>query len=154
MLALGFLLAACGGSGGMTKAEYVKKANGICRDAAEEVAALRMPGRADVAGMPKAAAEVVAVQRKAVDRLHAIRRPKPDRVEIAKWIALVDQTIDQADLSARSQRDGDFQRAIAANVNGAALDHRADQLARAYGLRMCVQAATAPATRPSTKAGA
>ncbi len=147
--AAGMLLVACGGGGGMSKADYVKQANAVCRDAAKQVAALRIPARADIASMPKAAANVVAVQRKAVDRLRAIRPPKHDRAEIAEWIALVDQTIDQADVSARAQKDDDITRAITANANGTALDRRADQLARGYGLRMCVQAATPP-PKPST----
>jgi hypothetical protein len=145
---------ACSGGGGVTKAEYVKSANAVCREAAKQVAALRIPGRADVAGMPKAAASVVVVQRKALDRLRAIKPPKGDRAEIARWIALVDQTIGQADLSARAQKDGDIPRATTANANGAALDRRADEIARGYGLRMCVQAASPPATPPSTRAGA
>lgn len=143
-------LVACGGGGGMTKAGYVKQANAICRDAAKQVAALRIPGRVDITDMPKAAANVVAVQRKAVDRLRAIKAPKPDRAELVRWIALVDQTIDQADVSAEAQKDGDIPRAITANANGAALDRRADEIARGYGLRMCVQAATAPATPTTT----
>ena len=144
------VLAACGGGGGMTKADYVQQANAVCRDAAKQVAALRIPGRADIEAMPKAAANVVAVQRKAVDRLRAIKAPKPDRAEIAKWIALVDQTIDQADVSAKAQKDDDIPRAITANTNGTALDLRADEIARRYGLRMCVEAATAPANPTTT----
>ncbi len=151
--AVALLVVACSG-GGMTKADYVKQANAVCHDAAKQVAALRIPGRADVASMPKAAASVVAVQRKALGRLRAIKPPKQDRAEITRWIALVDQTIDQADLSARAQKDGDIGRAITANTNGTALDHRADDIARKYGLRMCVQAASPPATPPSTKGGA
>ncbi len=142
------LVAACGAGGGASKADYVKQANAVCRDAAKQVAALRIPGRADVTAMPKAAAEVVAVQRRALDRLRAIKPPKADRARIAKWVALVDQTIDQADLSAAAQKHGDIQRAITANANGSALDRRADEIARGYGLRMCVQAASPPP--PST----
>jgi hypothetical protein len=149
-VAAGLLLAACGGGGGLSKAEYVAKANAICREAARRVTALDAPGQADVTQLPKVAGEVVAVQRKALDRLKAIKAPKEDRTRIAKWIALVDQTIDQAEVSARSQRAGDITRAIAANLNGAALDKRADQLARAYGLRGCVRAATPPTTAGST----
>jgi len=67
--------------GGTSKADYVKQANAVCRDAAKQVAALRIPARADIASMPKAAANVVAVQRKAVDRLRAIKPPKQDRAE-------------------------------------------------------------------------
>jgi hypothetical protein len=56
----------------------------------------------------------------------------------------VDQTIDQAEMSAKSQQDGDIPRAVTANVNGAALDARADQIARSFGLKTCVQAAAPP----------
>jgi len=139
-------LAACGGSSGPTKADYVRKANSVCRDAAKQVAALEVPGSDDVGDMPKSAAEVVAVQRAALERIRDLKAPKQDRTEIAKWIALVDQTIDQAEVSARSQKDGDITRAVTANVNGAALDRRADEIARSYGLRTCVQAASAPTT--------
>lgn len=140
------LLAACGGGGGMTKADYVKRANATCADAAKQLAALHLPEADDVTSMPKAAASIVALERKALDRLRSIHPPRADRAEIAKWIALVDQTIDQAETSAASQRDGDIQRAVTANVNGAALDRRADQLARAYGLKRCVHAAVPPAS--------
>jgi hypothetical protein len=128
----------------MTKAAYVKQANLVCHDAATSVAALKLPDTGDVSTVPKAAKEIVAVQRKALEQLKAIRPPKEERPEITKWIALVDQTIDQAEMSARAQQDGDIQRAITANVNGAALDARADQLAKAFGLKTCVQAAAPP----------
>lgn len=106
--------------------------------------------------MPATAANVVAVQRKALARLRALQPPKRDRSQITEWIALVDQTIDQADVSAEAQRNGDIARALTANINGAALDRRADELARNYGLDTCVQATTAPptSTTTTTKAGA
>jgi hypothetical protein len=134
----------------------VRKANAVCRDGAAKISLLRIPGRADVASMPETAADVVAVQRKALERLRALQPPKKDRSEIVKWIALVDQTIDQAEVSAKSQRHGDIPRALTANVNGAALDRRADDVARSYGLVTCVQATTAPptSTTTTTKAGA
>lgn len=149
--ALLVLLAACGGSSGLSKADYVRQANAVCRDGAKQIAALQIPDPDDVAGLPTAAARVVAVQRRTLDQLRAIHPPKGDKAEIAKWIALVDQTVDQAEVSASSQRDGDLKRAATANVNGAALDVRADELARGYGSRMCVQAATAPTTTTTTK---
>jgi hypothetical protein len=151
-VAAGLLLAACGGGGGLSKADYVVRANAICREAAKQITALDAPGQTNVAQLPRVAVEVVAVQRKALDRLKAIKAPKEDRSQIAKWIALVDQTIDQAEASAESQRSGDITRAMAANVNGAALDKRADQLARAYGLRRCVRAATPPSSTTTTTA--
>jgi hypothetical protein len=148
-VAAGLLLGAGGGGGGLSKADYVEQANAVCRQAAKKVAALDAAA-SDVEDLPKVAGEVVAVQRTALDRLKAIKAPKEDRSEIAKWIALVDQTIDQAEVSARSQRSGDITRAIAANTNGAALDRRADQLARSYGLTRCVRAATPPTSTTTT----
>jgi hypothetical protein len=128
----------------MTKADYVKQANRVCRDAATAVAALKLPDTSDVTTIPKSAKEIVAVQRKALEKLQAIKPRKEDRQQITKWIALIDQTIDQAEVSAESQQTGDIQRAITANVNGAALDERADEIAKAFGLKTCVQAAAAP----------
>jgi hypothetical protein len=150
IVALLVVLAACNGGEGTTRAEYLERANRVCRNGAKQIAALRIPGRADVESMPQAAAQVVAVQRQALARLRAIRPPKEDRNEVARWIALVDQTIDQAEVSAQSQRDGDIARALTANVNGAALDQRADELAEAFGLDSCTQAATPPPEPAST----
>lgn len=140
------LIAACGGGGETTKAAYVQEANAICGDTARKLAAVEVPADDDVAGIPAAAAAVVAVQRQALEQLREIEAPKDDTIQIAKWIALVDQTIDQAEVSAESQRDGDITRAVVANVNGAALDERADEIARKYGLRRCVAAAEPPTT--------
>ena len=154
-LLLGAMPAACsGGSSGPTRVEFVRQANRVCRNAAAEVSKLRIPGRADVGSMPQAASEVVAVQRRYLARLRAIERPKEDRTQIAQWLALVDQTIDQAEVSAQSQSDGDIARAVTANLNGAALDRRADERARALGLEDCVQATSAPPTTSTTRPGA
>lgn len=152
-VAAGLLLVVCGGGGGLSKAGYVAQANAICRAAARNVAALDAGG-SDVEQLPQVVGEVVEVQRKALDKLRAIKAPNEDRTEIAKWIALVDQTIDQAEVSAQSQRAGDITRAMAANLNGAALDRRADQLARSYGVNRCVRAATPPSTTTTTTAPA
>jgi hypothetical protein len=149
-----FGLACSGGDEGPTRAQYARQANRVCRNAAVKISTLRIPGRADVTNMPQAATEVVAVQREYLERLRAIEIPKDDRTGIVKWIALVDQTIDQAEVSARSQLDGDIPRAATANLNGAALDRRADDLAQAYGLNACIQSTTPPPTTSTTRAGA
>jgi hypothetical protein len=148
-----FGIACNGGDGGPTHAEFVRQANRVCGNAAAKISTLRIPGRADVSSMPQAAAGVVAVQREYLERLRAIKAPKEDRTEIAKWIALVDQTIDQAEVSAESQLDGDISRAVTANLNGAALDRRADDLAEAYGMDVCIQSTTPPPTTSTTRSG-
>jgi hypothetical protein len=144
ILACVLALSACDDGGGTTRVDFVRQANAVCRTNARQIAVLEIPGRADVGSMPRAASEVVAVQRRSLDRLRDLEPPKQDREQVEKWIALVDQTLDQAELSANSQRDGDIQRAIAANANGASLDRRADAIAKRYGMTACVRAATPP----------
>ena len=129
----------------------------MCRDAAKQVAALRIPSRADVARDARGRGRRRRGAAHALGQLHAIKPPKPDRTEIAKWVALVDQTIDQADLSAAAQKDGEIQR----GDHGQRERRRPRSSSRrdraAYGLRMCVQAAAPPpstSTTTSAKAGA
>lgn len=148
--ALGVLIAtvvACsgGGGGGLTRVEYVRRANAVCRDAGHAVADLQVPRTADGDALAAASAAVVEIQRRALEGLRSLPEPAPDRAALNRWLALVDQTLDQSDASVRAQRSGDVQAALTANANGEALDRRADELARRFGLTSCVQAASLPA---------
>lgn len=93
--------------------------------------------------LASASAAVVGIQRRALSRLRGLVAPTADRTTITEWLALVDQTLGQSDASVRAQRTGDVQAALRANTNGEALDRRADDLARGYGITDCVQAASA-----------
>ena len=146
--ALGVLIAtvaACGGGGGeLTRVEYVRRANAVCRDAAQAVEDLRVPRTADGDALVSASAAVVQIQRRALERLRELSAPTADRAALTRWLALVDQTLDQSDASVRAQRSGDVQAALTANANGEVLDRQADELARRYGLTSCVQAGSVP----------
>lgn len=146
--ALGVLIAtvvACGGGGGeLTRVEYVRRANAVCSHAGQAVKDLQVPRAADGDALVSASAAVVAIQRRALERLRGISAPAADRAAMTRWLALVDQTLGQSDASVRAQRSGDVQAALAANANGEALDRRADDLARRYGLTSCVQASSVP----------
>jgi len=135
---------ACGGGdGSLTRAEYTREANHICRAAAAQVRTVKPPDPADPAAVARAGAHVVAIQRRALVRLRGLRPPDADEPQLVRWVALVDQTLDQADASVAAQRKDDAGAAITANQHGAMLDARADQIARRYGLTSCGAATAA-----------
>jgi hypothetical protein len=139
--------AACGGgSGDLTKAEYVRAANRVCREAAAQVRALKAPDPGDSVAVARAGARVVAIQRTALTELEQLRPPGADRARITEWTALVDQTLDQATAAVAALRSGDTAAAVTANQHGATLDERADEIARRYGIGACVAAASRTAS--------
>ncbi len=127
----------CGGGGSMSKAEYVRAANRVCREAATQVKRVKAPDPGDPVSVASAGARVVGIQRSALSDLKALDPPTAAKAEMTKWVALVDQTLDQADASIQAQRDGDAAAATTANQHGMTLGGRADEIARAYGLSAC-----------------
>lgn len=145
VLALAVVPAACGGGKStLTRAQYIRQADAICRKAAKQVQRVAAPEGSSEAELASAAAKIVAAQRAALDELEALSAPSEPAETVPKWIALVDQTLDQADASVRAQRKGDVAAAVRANTNGEVLDGRADELARGYGMHVCVSAAAPP----------
>jgi hypothetical protein len=137
-LACAVVGAGCGGgSGELSRAEYVRAANRVCRAASTRVQAVRAPDPGDPDAVGRAGSRVVQIQRRALTQLEALKPPAADRAGLVKWIALVDQTLDQARASVRAQRAGDNAAAVTANQHGTMLDARADQIAGRYGLAAC-----------------
>ena len=128
----------------MTRRAYIHRADAICRRAAKQVQRVTAPEGSSQAELGRAAAKIVAAQRQALEELKALPTPSEPSGTVTRWIALVDQTLDQADASAHAQERGDVTAAVRANQHGAVLDGRADELARGYGMRLCVSAAAAP----------
>ena len=148
---LAVLGAACGGgSSSVTRREYIHRADAVCREAAKQVLRVSAPKGSSESEIGRAAARIVAAQRRALAELKALPEPSEPSGTVTKWIALVDQTLDQADASVRAQQRGDVTTALRANQHGAVLDGRADELARGYGMRVCVSAAAASAPTPGT----
>jgi hypothetical protein len=132
------VVGACGGgSDELTKAEFRREANRVCRASATRIRAVESPDPADAAAIARAGSRVVAIQRRALEELRDLEPPKDMEAQVTKWLALVDQTLDQARASVRAQREGDTAAAVTANGHGATLDARADEIASRYGLSAC-----------------
>ncbi|MBM3674299.1 MAG: hypothetical protein FJW88_04980 [Actinobacteria bacterium] len=132
----------CGGDGDgtLTHAELRAQADRACRRAARAVQEVGAPDPSDLDAAAKASRRVVSIQRRALVTLRRLEPPTDDEARYARWIALVDQTLDQAEASVEAQAAGDLGVADQANENGRLLDARADEIASELGFSDCVGA--------------
>ncbi|HEX2738115.1 MAG TPA: hypothetical protein VHP57_08270, partial [Acidimicrobiia bacterium] len=133
------LLAACsgGGSGRLSKPEYVRRAEAICRRLNKKAGAVPEPDQHEPTSQAKAIGEIAKIQRAGVDELRRLRPPEADQATIDKWLGLVDQTIDQLQAVRAALKAGDGVTITRADDKGRALSAQADKIARGYGLDQC-----------------
>lgn len=129
---------ACGGGGShLSKDGYRREAAAICRDAGASVAKVRADASTSGA-VASSIEQVVAIERSAAAKVHALALPRGDEVLLRRWLDLVDESVAQLDAAARAAGAGDAAVANAANARARALDAQADTIARQYGITACV----------------
>jgi hypothetical protein len=128
-----------GGSGPdpLSKGEFLRQAEGICRSAAERVAAIDPPSLSDSAAVERAIGELLSIQRAALADLRALPPPEADVPGVEEWLDAVDATLDQIERAKQGLHDGDGTVVSDANTQGASRNNEAEQLAFSYGLRDC-----------------
>jgi hypothetical protein len=133
------LLAACGGgsSSRLSKPEYVRRADAICRQSNTKIDALGAPDQHDPTAQEKAIGELIDIQRTAVADLRRLPPPEADQSTLGKWLGLVNQTVDQMRAVRTALTAGDSAGVAGGNAKGRALNDQADQIARGYGLKQC-----------------
>lgn len=135
--------AACGGgSGRLSKHDFVEKANGICAKSNAKIKALPPPDLADPHATPNILRRILAIQREAVAKLRALQPPEKDEPAIKKWLGFVERELDQATAEVRALERGDRDGVDRANAKGARLDSSAAELAIGYGVKRCATQAT------------
>ncbi|MBV8951711.1 MAG: hypothetical protein JOZ99_12605 [Actinobacteria bacterium] len=142
--------ACSGGSVGLSKPEYIRRAGAICRDADDAVRKLT-PDSTTAASVAASIDDVVTIERAAVQRLHALRPPTGDAHALAQWLQLVDRSLDELEASGRAAAADDAQGANAANVRSGSLQQQADVVALDYGVVGCA-APPAPPPGPGPSA--
>ena len=126
-----------GGSARLTLGAYVAESSTICIRANRAIARIPRPGLDHAVRMASSTARVVAIHRRSVDSLRALRPPK-DYESVAKlWIALVDQSLDELDAMRVSLQAGEQSEAIAYAQKADALDERSRVIAQKYGITPC-----------------
>ncbi|HEX3621261.1 MAG TPA: hypothetical protein VHT97_02990 [Acidimicrobiales bacterium] len=140
--ALAVALAACGG--GVSKAQYVKKADASCGAGNATLAAVAKPS--NLPELATAAATVATTVDAQAAGLRKVQAPGSDKAAVAAMIgALADVAGPARALQAAAGKTDDAATAGAANDLKAKVDSAATQ-ARAYGLNACGTGLQAPVT--------
>ena len=150
VLPLLLLATACGGSGkdqtssGASKAEYVSKAEAICKKANDDQAALTLPTSA--AAFPTYVGDVIALAEKATADIDALAPPAADRADLeSKVVTPLKGQIAQAKsylTKIKAAVAANDQKALGALVASPPTGSKADLAwMRSYGFKECVDAA-------------
>jgi hypothetical protein len=128
-------LAGCGGGGTLSKADFVSRADAICKRYSARIKAIPQPK--SPAGIPRFVERALPLTRKELAELRALRPPAKDAGTVRRILDEFERTIEAGrKLSAAVQKNdrGAFDRA---NLAGSKAARTADRLARAYGFRSC-----------------
>jgi hypothetical protein len=143
-------IAGCGGSkdsstsssSTLTKAEFISKANGICRDTKK--AQQPFSDRADKlksGGDVKLVAPILEgglkESRKGLARLHALPSPSQDKATLDKYYATIDKLLSVQAQLATAARAGDRKTAQKVGTTAGALGDDENRLALKYGIKDC-----------------
>ena len=130
------LLAGCGaGNPGLPKAEWIARADKICANARDDIAALPRPGT--LAEVGAYATKTLKISERELAELRNLNEPRADRDTVAKMLQFVEDGIHATERVEKAAKNGDAEAATSAidEVNG--LTDRANKLARDYGLKVC-----------------
>jgi uncharacterized protein YbcC (UPF0753/DUF2309 family) len=131
------LLAGCGGNGPLTAREFRRDASRICRLGNARVERVRVAPLEDGIAAAHGLELVVAAHRQTLQDLRSLDAPKRDELVIEKWLAVVDQLLDQVDQARVALEAEDEARAEAGVRRALLLDDRARELAHDFGITPC-----------------
>jgi hypothetical protein len=129
-------LGACGGGDdGLSRADYVKQANEICRDANAQLGKIAEP--TDVAGLATYVNEAKDVTGAAVDKMAALEPPEEMSADHKAHVADGRKVLAMAGGLAQAASSGDQDEFQRLSQQGDRLDKTADARAERMGLTDC-----------------
>lgn len=146
VLPLVLAVTACGGSGSsvLSKADYLSKAEALCKKANADIEALPFP--TGVAGFSDFAAKIVTIAEDTTTALKALDAPKDDKADLqAKVLTPLDAQVQAGrDYAAKIKKavDANDQKALGELVADPPTEGKADLAwMRSYGFKECVDTA-------------
>ena len=144
-LAVLAVLAGCGGGGGPSKADYIAKADKICRAARTDALPMirqmtaggTSPGAAQARQLAGVTAKLHATEARYLGRLRALDRPSGDSDAIEKFLAPATQVVDAIDSASSALRGGDVATALSLLGRAQFAAAEAKNAADAYGFKAC-----------------
>jgi hypothetical protein len=137
LLAVVLIAAGCGGGGRLSKAEYAKRADAICRKYNQKLRALGRPQ--SIAALPQYVDRALPVARKGNAELRDLEAPKGEETKAKEWLdqnqAVVAAMERLRDAAKRGNRAG-IQVALS---EASTANRAANRLAGELGLQICTQ---------------
>jgi len=138
------LVAACGGSDGPSKSDYLAKAEAICKKANDDIDALAPPS--DVKGIETFLNSLVATADQTTDELERLDTPKDDTDALqSKFLkplrTQVDEGREWADKVKTAAASNDQAKVFAALGDAPKMTEADEKWMTGYGFKECVEAA-------------
>jgi hypothetical protein len=127
----------CGGGPDITARGYAHAASRICERALSRTADVQVPSFEQRRAAVRALDRVTGTYRRVLDELRELDAPKPDRAHVDRWLASLDQAVDEANLARDALRADNAEGAAEAATRASALGTHSEGLARAYGIEAC-----------------
>ena len=131
------LAAGCGGSGRLSKADYVKQADAICTKYNAKLKALARP--TSISALPAYVDKALPLARKGDDELRALEPPKDEEQSAKEWLDQNDSVVGSMERLRDAAKKGDRAGIQTALNEASSANQTANRLARQLGLRVCAQ---------------
>jgi hypothetical protein len=136
--ALVVTICACGGGDErLTAAEYARAASGVCAQANRGVLSVATSETSLDGGFGRVLRRAVALHRRSIDDLRNLRPPERLAGTVQRWIALLDQGVDELELMSEHLRQGRVADAAAYGDKAASLLDRAEELVTPLRITSC-----------------
>ena len=131
------VVAGCGGSSRLSKAEYAKRADGICTKYNAKIRAIGRPTA--ISGLPAYVDKALPLARKGDDELRALKPPKDEQQTTKEWLDQNDSVVGSMERLRDAAKKGDRAGIQTALNEASSANRTANGLARRLGLRVCAQ---------------
>jgi hypothetical protein len=122
----------------LTKRQTIAKGDAICRATIGELA--RLAPAVSMASMVAKGDRWLAINRRTLRKLRALRPPAADRAQFRRMTTLADRSINKGIVGViAAARTRDPAKFVAAARRGQAMINAAHRAARAYGFRACAR---------------
>lgn len=137
LMLAGIALGACGGGERLGPRAYAEHASKICRVATRHAQDVDVPAFTRPARAAAAIDALVAEQRGTLAELRDLKPEKERIAALNRWLALLDQMLDEADLVVVQLQSADPTAASESAQRVAALEERSAELARTHDITPC-----------------
>jgi hypothetical protein len=134
---LAVVVAGCGGSDRLSKAEYAKRADAICTKYNAKIRALGRPTA--ISGLPAYVDRALPLARKGDEELRGLKPPKDEEQTAKKWLDQNDSVVGSMERLRDAAKKGDRAGIQTALSEANSANQTANGLARRLGLGVCAQ---------------